>query len=200
MASSRDLRPHALSDDLRQQHVGLHALAHQRDVLIHVGGKRVEPRQPVVEVLDRLEAQRIDEELRALHAAERGRANQILPMLESFDRHLILMAEQVVVEAVGGRELIARDRGEIFQHRLAVRLARGERARADVLPAIVPAAVAEIRRPQRILRELPFPLAIEERVQGGARGVGLRRLLRVRDRGERDGKDEALFPLHNDRV
>ena len=115
----RDLRAHALGDDLRQQHVGLHALAHQRDVLIHVRGKGVEPREPVVEVLDGLKAQRVDDELRALHAAQRRCANQVLPMLKALDHHLILMAEQVVVEAVGRRELSARDRREIFQHRLA---------------------------------------------------------------------------------
>ena len=95
----------------------------------------------------------------------------MLPVLKPFHHHLILMAEEVVVEAIGGRELIARDRGEILQHRLAVRLARGERARADVVPTIVPAAVTEVGRPQRILRELPFPLAIEQRVQRGAGGV-----------------------------
>ena len=101
----RDLRPHALGDDLRQQHVGLHALAHQRDVLIHVRGKRVEPRKPVVEVLHRLKAQRIDEELRALHAVERRGADQVLPVLKAFHRHLILVAEEVVVETIGGGEL-----------------------------------------------------------------------------------------------
>ena len=197
----RDLRPHALGDDFRQEHVGLHALAHQRDVLIHVRGKCVETRKPVVEVLHRLEAQRIDEELGALHAVERRGANQVLPMLKAFHRHLILVAEEVVVEAIGRRELCARDRGEIFQHRLAVRLARGERAGADVGPPVVPAAVAEVGRPQRILRELPLPFAIEQRMQRGARGVGVRRFLSVRDGGERHAdEDEEVFQLHKERV
>ena len=122
-------------------------------------------------------------------------------MLKPLDGHLILMAEQVVVEAVGRRELIARDRGEIFQHRFPVRLSRGERAQADVRPAVVPPAVAEIRRPQRILRELPLPLAIEQRVQRGTGGVGLCRFLRVSDGGEQHaGEDEAVSELHEERV
>src|SRR5688572_31029404 len=47
------------------------ALAHQRDVLVHVRRECVEPREPVVEVLDRLKTQRIDNEFRALHTADR---------------------------------------------------------------------------------------------------------------------------------
>jgi hypothetical protein len=40
----------------------------------------------------------------------------VLAMLKAFDDHLVLMAEQVVVEAVGGRELRARNGREILQH------------------------------------------------------------------------------------
>ena len=195
----RDLRTHALRDDFRQKNVGLHAFTHQRDVLVHVGRECVETRQPVVEVFHRLEAQRIDDELRALHAAERRRANQVLPMLKAFHDHLILMPEDVVIEPVGGRERIARDGGEILQHRLAVGLAGRQRTRADVLPTIVPAAVAEVGRPQRILRELPLPLAVEKRVQRG--GGGVRWLLCMRHRREQHASEhEAVFPLHSDRV
>ena len=143
--------------------------AHQRDVLIHVGGERVEPREPVVEVLDGLKAQRVDDELRVLHAVERRGADQMLAVLKALDRHLVLMPEQVVVQPIGGRELVARNRRELFQHRLAMRLPRGKRLRADVRPPVVPAAVAEIGRPQRILSELPLPFAIEQCVQRGAR-------------------------------
>ena len=122
-------------------------------------------------------------------------------MLKAFDRHLVLVLEQVVVEAVGGRESIARDRCEIFQHRLPVRLPRGERRGADVGPPIVPAAIAEIGRPQRILRELPFPLAIEQRVQRAAAvSVSAGVCACVDGASSTPGEDEAVFQLHDGRV
>ena len=120
---------------------------------------------PVVEVFYRLKAQRIDEELRALHAVERGGANQVLAMLKPFHRHLVLVAEEVVVETIGRGESIARYRCEILEHRLAVCVARGDGGDAHVGPAIVEAPITEIGRPQRLLGDLPFPLSIEQRVQ-----------------------------------
>ena len=125
----------------------------------------------------------------------------MLTMLKAFHRHLILVPEEVVVEAIGRRELCARYRGELFQHRLAVRMARGERGGADVGPAVVPPAVTQVRRPQRILRELPFPFAIEQGMQRGARGIGVRRPLRVSHGSKRQaGKDEEVFQPHEERV
>ena len=93
-------------------------------------------------------------------------------MLKAFHRHLILVPEEVVVEAVGGESCARGIAASSFSTDCSMRMARGERGAADVGPAVVPPAVAQVRRPQRILRELPFPFAIEQGMQRGTGRVG----------------------------
>src|SRR5688500_10887821 len=116
----------------------------------------------------------------------------MLSMLKALHRHLVLVTEQVVVQTVSGRELIARNGPEILQHGLAVGLTRREGTGADVFPPVIPAPVAEIGREQRILRELPFPLSIEERVERTARIGRARRSLGVAQRTK--GHDGNQYP------
>src|SRR5215470_8198383 len=54
-----DLSRNSLEDNFRQHHPRFDALAHQCDGLIHVGWEGAETRQPILEILERLEAQRI---------------------------------------------------------------------------------------------------------------------------------------------
>ena len=64
-----NLRGDALLDDLRPEHLLLHALAHERDGLIHVDGESLHARNPVVVVLDGLEAQKLRQLVNGLYAA-----------------------------------------------------------------------------------------------------------------------------------
>ena len=99
----------------------------------------------------------------------------------------VLILEDVVVRAIGRRQRLSRYAGQLAQHGLPMRLPPFERGQTDIVPAIVPAQVAQRRGRRGALGQLPLPRAFEERVELLARACG-------------DCADRTMAPTTSDRI
>ncbi len=154
-----------------QQDVFLDSLAHQSNVLVHVGGKVVHAAEPVVVVLDRLKAQRIDHIFDRLDSIERIGAHQIPLVLFTLEIVVGVVLEDVVADLVLRGELGAVDGVQAGEHLAGVLELLVQRVEAEVFPLVVPAAVAQFRGSHRIVRHLVLPVLIEQLMQGLGGGI-----------------------------
>ena len=96
-----DLGWDSFQNNLRQHDLLLYALAQESGCLLDIRGERAEPRQPIVVVLECLEAQRISQLIRCLDSAELVEGDQVPEILVSFDFILVIFLKKIVIRAVG---------------------------------------------------------------------------------------------------
>ena len=117
------LPQHLLADNLGQHDVLLHALAHQRDVLVHVSGEVAQPGDPVVIIFHRLKSQIVNFAFNRLDAGIGIRPDQVPLVGLAGDVVFLVVLENVVADLVLRREPVAVDGVKVRQHLVRVPVA-----------------------------------------------------------------------------
>ena len=118
------------------------ALAHERGCLLNVRWQRVEPRQPIVVILECLEAQRMSQLICRLDSAELVEGDQVPAISVFFDFILVIFLKKIEIRAVGRRKVLALDGPQLGQNfdMMAVLFVDG--IKASITPAVVPATIS----------------------------------------------------------
>ena len=151
-----------LHDDFRLHDPFANALAHQRNCLVQIDRKRPQPRDPVLVVLHRLEAERVGQFVSGLNAFALIERREI-PVIGMFlGGGLVVLLEQVIIELVLRRQLTAVNFFQARQNIAGVSVSLLDGGETRVLPAVVPATVAQLRCPGRILLHRVVPFGVEQ--------------------------------------
>ena len=156
-----DLPRNPPEHDLRKDDPRLRSLAHERDRLLDVRRQSAQPRQPVLIILDRLEAQSVGQLVRGLNSTALVEWNQIPAVLVPFDVFFVIPNEQVIIQPVGQRQRLAIHCLELGENHQVVSVALTDGIEAAIFPAIVPPAISQGGCPGGILLHPVVPFRRE---------------------------------------
>src|SRR5262249_21305453 len=104
-----ELRRNSLHDDLRLQNPLFDACTQQLNRLVGVGGKCSQACNPVFVILHGGEAKLVGKLIQSLYPAALVDGREVILELESLNRHLYLVFEEIVAELVWRAQLSAID-------------------------------------------------------------------------------------------
>ena len=183
-----DLPGHTLHDNFRLHDPFPNALTHQRNRLVQAGRKRPQPSDPVLVVFHRLEAKRVGQFVGRLNAFALIERHEIPEIGMLLDGGLVSFLKQIIIELVLRRQLTAINFFQARQKFAGVRVALLDGGETHVLPMVVPAAVAQLRCPRRMLLHLVVPFGVEQGMKrlGGPVRRAVPRLQRKRNRQQKN--------------
>src|SRR5678815_3578915 len=162
----------------------------QRDGLVSIGGKTLQPSDPILVILQRFKAQRVGKVIGELQTIAWGQGQEVSAESRALNSALRVLLEKIVVQLIRRTESRARDTAKVGQRRCGVSEALFNRPETDIVPAIIGPAIAERGSVRRTLIEFVFPFFGEKAVQRCGWIVGLGRWCLRQQRRPADQRDE----------